>query len=260
MNWRHRLWPRKKMEEELEKELRFHLDEHTDDLIARGLDPEEARRRARLALGGPEQVKERCRDARGTRWLDDLLQDLRYGARMLLKNPGFTSVAVITLALGIGANTAIFSVINAVLLRPLPFPDPDRVLILYETFKPSGVPAISVPNLRDWQQQNTVLDGIAAYESGAFNLESGEGAERLPGLRVEANYFDVLGVKPQLGRTFLKGEDEAGREKVVVLSHALWRDRFAADPGIVGKAIPLNGQKYTAVGVMPPALSAVSRA
>src|SRR5919108_6428342 len=110
MTWWRRLWLRKKMEEELEKELRFHLDQHTADLIAQGLDPEEARRRARLALGGPEQVKEQCRDARGTRWLEDLLQDLRYGARMLLGKPGFALVAIITLAAGIAANTTIFSI------------------------------------------------------------------------------------------------------------------------------------------------------
>src|SRR5262245_1441372 len=131
MRWWRRLWGQKRMEEELEKELRFHLDQHTADLIAQGLDPEEARRRARLALGGPEQVKERCRDARGTRWLEDLLQDLRYGARILMKNPGFTIVAALTLALGIGANTAIFTVFNAVALRPLPVNDPERVVKAY---------------------------------------------------------------------------------------------------------------------------------
>jgi putative ABC transport system permease protein len=184
---------------------------------------------------------------------------MRYGARTLRKSPGFTLIAIITLALGIGANTALFSVINAVLLKPLPFAESDRLILLAETFKPSGQTNVSVPNLRDWQQQNTVFDGIAAYAPGTFNLQAGDTPQHLQGLRVEANYFDVLGIKPQLGRAFLKGEDEAGKERVVVLSDTLWRNSFGADPGIVNKAIPLNGQKYTVIGVMPPELSSLSR-
>ncbi|HEY9284266.1 MAG TPA: ABC transporter permease [Pyrinomonadaceae bacterium] len=190
----------------------------------------------------------------GTVW-----QDLRFGLRVLAKQPAFTVVAVVTLALGIGANTAIFSVVNAVLLSPLPFPESGRLVDLNETFKPSGFGSVSVPNLRDWQQQNTVFEGIAGYGSGNFNLEGGDIPQRLQALRVEANYFDVLGLRPQLGRTFAKGEDEAGRDRVVVLSDALWRASFGADPDIVDKTVPLNGQNYTVVGVMPPSLSALSR-
>jgi putative ABC transport system permease protein len=254
------LFGREKRDRELAAELESHLQMHIDDNVQAGMTLEEARRQALVKLGGMEPTKEEYRRQRGLPMLEDLWKDLRYGARGLLRQPAFTLVAVLTLALGIGANTAIFSVINAVLLKPLPVPEPDRLVILYETFKPSGVTAVSVPNLRDWQQQNTVFDGMAAYEEGTFNLESGASAQRLRGLRVEANYFDVLNVKPELGRTFLKGEDEAGSERVVLLSDALWRNQFAADPGILNKTIPLNGQKYTVIGVLPPALSAISRA
>ena len=190
----------------------------------------------------------------GTVW-----QDLRFGLRVLAKQPAFTLVAVVTLALGIGANTAIFSVVNAVLLSPLPFPESHRLVDLFETFKPNGFGSVSVPNLRDWQQQNTVFEGIAAYTGGNFNLESGDNPQRLNALRVEAHYFDVLGLRPALGRTFARGEDEAGRDRVVVLSDALWRASFGADPNIVDKTVPLNGQNYTVIGVMPPSLSALSR-
>src|SRR4030088_1866881 len=135
MMWWHRLWRRRKMEEQLEKELRFHLDQHASELIARGPSPNEARRQARLALGGPEQVKENCRDARGTRWLEDLLQDFRYAVRTLRQRPGFAAVALLTLALGSGATPVMFTVINGVLLRPLPYPEPDRLVKVDEQTK-----------------------------------------------------------------------------------------------------------------------------
>ncbi|MFN0122117.1 MAG: permease prefix domain 1-containing protein [Blastocatellia bacterium] len=176
MNWLNRLWRRHKLETELDRELRFHLDEHTDNLIAQGLDPQEARRRARLAPGGPEQVKEQCRDARGTRWLEDLWQDLRFGARMLRKNPGFTLVAVLTLALGIGANTAIFSIVNAVLLQPYPQIDTDRWVYLWERQDVGGMPQVSasVPNYRDWRQQSQSFSAMVLWMPWNFNL-SGSG-------------------------------------------------------------------------------------
>jgi putative ABC transport system permease protein len=255
MTWRRRLWGRKKMEEELEKELLFHLDQHMADLIAQGLDPEEARRRARLALGGPEQVKERCRDTRGTRWFGDLLQDLRYGARMLTKNPGFTIVAVITLAAGIAANTTIFSIVDALVLRPLNFPNQERLVMVWERGdKGEGFyyGSVAAGNFNDWREQNGAFEQFAGIVGRSFNLTGAQQPEKFAGYAVSAGFFDALGVKPALGRTFLPGEDEPGRDQVVVLKHSLWERRFGADPNIVGRTLTLNSKTFTVIGVMPP--------
>lgn len=189
----------------------------------------------------------------------NFLQDLRYGVRMMVKRPGFTLIASLTLALGIGANTAIFSAVNAVLLKPLPFPESEQLLDLSETMKPNGWGSVSVPTIEDWKSQNTVFAGISAYWFTSFNLQGGDTPQRIAGLNVSANYFDVLGVKPALGRAFLTGEDVAGNEHVVVISDDLWRRNFAANPNIVNQTIPLNGEKYTVVGVMPPELGALYR-
>src|SRR5687767_6713290 len=189
----------------------------------------------------------------------NFIQDLRYAVRMMIKRPGFTLVAALTLALGIGANTAIFSAVNAVLLKPLPFPASEQLVDLSETFKPNGYGSVSVPTLEDWKSQNTVFASISAYLFTSFNLEGDDTPQRIPGIHVSANYFDVLGVKPVLGRAFLPGEDVAGRERVVVIGDDLWRRNFAADPGIINQTIPLNGQRYTVVGVMPRELTALYR-
>jgi len=189
----------------------------------------------------------------------NFIQDLRYGIRMMAKRPGFTLVAALTLALGIGANTAIFSAVNAVLLKPLPFPESQQLVDLSETFKPNGFGSVSVPNFEDWKNQNTVFAGISPYSFTSFNLEGRDTPQRIPGINVGTNYFDVLGVKPTLGRAFLPGEDVIGSERVVVISDDLWRRNFAANPGIINQTIPLNGHQYTVVGVMPPALSSLYR-
>ena len=182
----------------------------------------------------------------GTFW-----QDLRYGLRMMAKKPGFTIVAVFTLALGIGANSAIFSVVNGVLLRPLAFEKPDRLIKIWETFLPNGQGTASVPNLKDWREQNTVFEGIAAYQSSSFNLNRQDNPERAQGAIVSSNFFDVVGAWPGIGRAFQNGEDEAGRNRVAILSHRLWQRNFGGDRGIVGREIPLNGENYTVIGVMP---------
>src|SRR5215203_375320 len=147
----------------------------------------------------------------------NFIQDLRYAIRMMAKRPGFTLIAALTLALGIGANTAIFSAVNAVLLKPLPFPESEQLVDLSETFKPNGFGSVSVPNLEDWKNQNTVFANISGYTFTSFNLGTGDTPQRVPGIRAGANYFDVLGMKPALGRTFLQGEDVAGNDRVVVI-------------------------------------------
>src|ERR1043166_2600366 len=176
MGWWRRLFRRGECEEELEKELRFHLDEHTSDLIAEGYSPEEARRRARLALGGPEQVKEMCRDARGTRWLWDLLRDLRYGMRVLAKQPGFTLVAALALALGIGVNTAILSAVNGFVLRPLPVDRPDDLIFLRWGRKTDAQVwgQFSYPNYVDLREQNKSFSDICAWTQTSAGISSGE--------------------------------------------------------------------------------------
>jgi putative ABC transport system permease protein len=181
-----------------------------------------------------------------------LWQDLRYGLRMLVKRPGFTFVAVLTLALGIGANSAIFSVVNAVLLRPLPYKDSEQIVNVYEALPQGGTGSVSVPNLKDWREQNNVFTAIAAYQWANFNLHDQDQPERVVGLNVSAEFFDVLGIAPQLGRTFQQGEDTAGNDRVAVISEELWRKNFGGDASIVGKNIHVGGEGYTVVGVMPP--------
>src|SRR5262245_28002072 len=180
-----------------------------------------------------------------------MMHDLRYAIRVLVRQPGFTLIAILTLALGIGANSAIFSVVNAVLLRPLPLEDPDRLIKIWETFLPGGQGSVSIPNLKDWREQNTVFNGIAAYQFSSFNLRGQDNPERVQGVIVSPNFFDVAGVRPRVGRAFLNGEDEAGHSHVAVLSHRLWQRNFGGDAEIVGKVIPLNGENFTVVGVMP---------
>ncbi len=170
----------------------------------------------------------------GAEMLELLLKDLRYGFRMLRRKPGFALVAIMTLALGIGANTAIFSVVNAVLLRPLPYPEPERLVSVYESLPQGGLGSVSAPNLLDRRAQSDVFTGIAAYQYGDFNLQEEQQPVRAVGAYVSSNFFEVLGATPQAGRAFSEGEDKAGSERVVVLSDRLWRRNYGADPGVVG--------------------------
>jgi len=186
--------------------------------------------------------------------METLIQDLRYGARMLAKKPGFTAVAIITLALGIGANTAIFSVLNAVLLRPLPFKDPDRLVMVWETNpkynQRTGVTSYAA--FRDWKEQNPVFELMVASAGQSFNLTADDEPERVSGMRVSPEVFEFTGTKPVLGRGFLQEEEQPGRNRVVLLGHALWQRRFGSDPSVVGKPVILNTESYTVIGVLPP--------
>jgi predicted permease len=259
MTWWHRLWHRRRVEEQLDKELRFHLDQHASDLIARGLDPAEARRQARLALGGPEQVKEECRDARGTRWLGDLLQDLRFGLRMLVKNPGFTAIALLTLSLGIGANTAIFSIVKSVLVRPLPFAQPDRLMQAQYRPKPNFIIPqedmlswIDRRDLVDWRTRSRSFERIGGYWYSRLTLPGEDATELIAGISVTHDLLPALGIQPALGRHFLPGEARPGGDRLIILSDDLWRSRFAADPRMIGQTIRSIDGSYVVVGVMPP--------
>src|SRR5262245_31268176 len=189
-----------------------------------------------------------------TKHMRTLFQDLRFGARMLFKNPGFTLIAVVTLALGIGANTAIFSMVNAVLLRALPYPEPGRLVRFWESNPGRGWLdfAVSAPNFADWRKQQSVCEQLAAYEFNNLNFTGDGEPERVAALRVTSNFFSVLGVAPAHGRTFLPEEEQSGRNHVAILSEGLWRRRFGADPNLIGRQIQLGGESYTVVGVTPP--------
>ncbi|HEY7183291.1 MAG TPA: ABC transporter permease [Blastocatellia bacterium] len=248
------LFNRKRREQEFAEELESHLAMHIEDNLRAGMSPEEARRVALVKLGGVTQVQELHREQRGLPMLETLFQDLRFGARMLFKNPGFTLIAVVTLALGIGANTAIFSVINAVLLRALPYPEPERLVRFCEINPGRGWLdfAVSAPNFAAWRKQQSVCERLAAYQFNTLNFTGGGEPERASALRVTADFFSVLGVGPAQGRNFLPEEEQAGSNHVAILSDGLWRRRFGADPNLIGRQIQLSGESYTVVGVTPP--------
>jgi putative ABC transport system permease protein len=253
------LW-RVPLDQEVDEELAFHLEMRTRELIADGMDPDRARDAAMRRLGDLRQLKRTCvdigrkrdREMRLTQWLDEFKDDVKFATRQLIRAPGFTLVAAFTLALGIGATTAIFSVVNAVVLRPLPFPEPDRVVVVGEEWegRPSSV---SVGNFYDWRTHARSYSSLAALEYFSFNLADSDEPERVIGGRVTHTWFDVFGIPPLHGRVFTADEDSPGGPNLVVLSHRLWTRRFGADPQIVGRDIRMNSQSYTVIGIMPPA-------
>ena len=255
MNWWQRLRKSGELERQLDAELRYHFERQVEDNIRAGIPEEEARRRVRLEFGGVDQAKEECRDARGTMWVEATVQDLQFAWRTLRKSPGFALAAICTLALGIGANTAIFSVVYAVLLKPLPYADPGQLVSVAGIVPQMRARFPSIPmrasDFDAYRRSNSVLSGISALRSQDFNLTGVGEPERLYGARVSANFFSMLGVQPERGRTFLPEEDEPGRDQVVVISHDLWARRFGGDPGVLNRTVSLDGQSYLVVGIMP---------
>lgn len=253
MSWLARLLKRKRLELDLDKELRFHFEQQVSDKVRSGISEPEARRRTRLEFGGLDQIKEDCRERRGTLWLESTMQDLRYAVRLLLRSPGFTITCVLILAIGIGATTAIFSLVNTVLLRPLPFPQPDRLMWINQQDHsvPGIVPeALSYPDYFDWRAQDHTLEDIASYHGATATLQVNGGVQRLDVEKVSSNFFRVLGISPALGRDFTWDEEKAGN-RAVMLSYSFWQSQFGADPAIVNKTIMLDGETYTVAGVMP---------
>ncbi len=247
------LFAKRRHDDELAAELESHLQMHIEDNLRAGMPPEEARRQALIDLGGMEQTKEACRDRRGLPWLESLAQDVRFGLRMLRKNPGFTAVAVLTLAIGIGANTAIFSVVSKVLIDPMPYPHADRIVMLRRTFT-GGIglyPTTSIPKFMVWRQQTKVFKSVALYDWGAagMNLTGGSRPEQVPGIRASAGYFQVFAVPMTLGRAYTREEDKPGGPHVAVISYRLWQGRFGGDPQIIGRTIEVAGNADEVIGV-----------
>jgi putative ABC transport system permease protein len=251
-SWLQAVFRRSRTEGEMDTELRFHIEAYAEDLMHRGVPREEAMRRAQMEFGGVERMKEECREARDLGLLETLLQDLRYGARTLRKSLGFTAVAVLTLAIGIGANTAIFSVVYGVLLQPLPYKDPSRLIVLNETTPKVGEVSVSYPNFLDWRSQTHAFSQMAAVYQVNFNLAGITQPEYIGGDAVSPNFLSMMGVRPFLGRDFDASEEKPGTAPVVLLGYSLWQSHFGADPNAIGRTIALDGRSFTIIGVLPP--------
>jgi predicted permease len=236
-----------RMEREMDDEMRFHVEAHATELMKRGVPKDHALRQARLEFGGVETAKSRCRDAVGVGFLETLFQDLRQSIRAMLRTPVFALTAMIVLALGIGATTAIFSVVDAVLLQPLAYRDSDRLV----TILMNGDGPVSAGNYIDWRDGSRSFTAMSAAEAWSPNLTGIDSPEHIPGLKVTPDLFPMLGTDPMLGRLFVSGEDKEGASREVILSYKLWQRRFSSDPNVLGRPIVLDGNGYVIVGVMP---------
>jgi len=246
------LFDRQMADQELDDELRDYVEQKMQQCITQGMSREEARRAALLEMGGLEIRKEQCRDARQVTWLQDLLQDIHYGLRILRKSPGFTTIAILTLALGIGANTAIFSVVQGVLLAPLPYSEPERLVLVWQYNLALKHPiSVSYPDFLDWQRGARSFQQMAAYDSQDRNLTAPGTPEHVNGEEISSGFLGMLGIKPILGREFSPDDDKHGGAPVVLISNRLWKNRFAGSSEALGKSVTLDGVDYTIAGVLP---------
>jgi macrolide transport system ATP-binding/permease protein len=242
---------RQHVEDELQQELQNHLEREAQKYCERGVSPESAKRQARLALGGLEQVRQKCREARGTRLLEELLQDLRFAVRQLRKNPVFTLTAILVFGLGIAASTAIYAFVNEALVKPLPYRNPSTLMALYERIPVGDRYHLSDFDYHAWKQRNRVFTSLDVYRPDRFTLKESGGVEDVSGAVISDGFFHTLGVAPLLGRDFRPGEDQPSAAKTVMLSYETWRNRFGANPHVVGTAVMLDGDSFVIVGVLP---------
>ncbi|HKU26034.1 MAG TPA: ABC transporter permease [Candidatus Sulfotelmatobacter sp.] len=245
------LFDRERRDAELQDELQSVLQMHIDDNLRSGLSPEQARRQALIKLGSIDQVTEAYREQRGVPILETMAQDVRFAVRGMRKNLGFTAVALLTLALGIGANTALFSVVNGVLLNPLPYPHPEQLVILFGKTKEFEHASVSYPNYLDWEKQSHSFSSMAAFRGENFNVTNQDEPERLQGYMISATFFSTLGVSPVMGRTISAQEDMPGGAPVALIGEGLWKRKFGASPSVLGRTMVLNGTGYAIIGVVP---------
>jgi len=241
----------RRVESELDEEVRCHLEMLTEENIRAGMPAQEAQRAARIELGGIDQLKEQVHQVQAGNWLHSIASDCRYGVRQLRKSPAFTTVAILTLALGIGASTALFSVVNGVLLNPLPYPHPEELVSLSQKLPSFEQFAISYPDFLDWVRMNHTFQALAAYRQHNFNLTGSGESQRVKATQVSASFFPLLRVNPLIGRNFSPDEDRRGAAHVVMLSASLWKSKFAASPAVMGKTLVLDGEAYIVIGVVP---------
>src|SRR5271168_2456674 len=242
-----------RLESEMETEVRFHIESRAADLVRKGLSQQQAMRQARIEFGGIESHKDAVRASLGVRWWRELASDLRYGSRLLRKNPGFTAVAILTLALGVGANTAIFSIVNAVLLHSLPYRDPDRLVRVFFNEPGLGLRDVqfSKPEMDDLQTRAGVFEDVTPIFEGSENLTGTKQPERVEGVNGSFSYFSMLGVIPQIGRLFAPQDFALGFATVAVISDGLWHRSYGADPNVLGRTIRLDNDPFTIIGVLP---------